>query len=261
MGDFRPVVFIGSSVRYLPIAHAIQENWHHTADARVWDQGIFEPSSTTLDSLIDTLDEVDFGVFVFGPEDLVKMRMSEHLVTRDNVVFELGMFIGRLGKRRSFIVMPHGVVDFKLPTDLLGITTADYMADRADKNPVSALGVACNKMLRVMQKLGGVHKVEEIEPEEAPSTDVEVLDDGDCVALLVGWLRNRNSDDVSQPIRFAELDRTLGMPSGATARLIAQAVPQCGLVVSHRGNNVITLDHDMTIGVGTISPFATPDVW
>ena len=152
--EYRPVVFVGSSVKYLRTAYAIQENWEHTADVRVWNQGWFAPSSTALDSLIEALDVADFGVFVFGPEDIVLMGSTENRVTRDNVIFELGLFIGRLGKNRNFIVMPRGAKDFKLPSDLMGLTTAQYSAEDAEKNPVSALGATCSKVSRAMETQG-----------------------------------------------------------------------------------------------------------
>ncbi|MFS1941253.1 TIR domain-containing protein [Vibrio splendidus] len=41
---------------------------------------------------------------LLSPDDVVKIRGTEQTVTRDNVVFELGMFIGRLGADKTFMV-------------------------------------------------------------------------------------------------------------------------------------------------------------
>jgi len=75
---------------------------------------------------LDSLDDFDFGIFVFSPDDIVKMRGQEFQSARDNVLFELGLFIGRLGKERGIILLPRGQEDFHLPTDLLGITPGTY---------------------------------------------------------------------------------------------------------------------------------------
>ena len=88
-------IFIGSSVEGLKIAYAVQQNLRHTAETTVWDQGVFDLSSTTIESLIKVLDNSDFGIFVFSPDDIIKFRGNEALTVRDNVVFELGLFIDK----------------------------------------------------------------------------------------------------------------------------------------------------------------------
>jgi hypothetical protein len=100
--------------------------------------------SNTLDGLLHTLETSDFGIFVFSPEDLVTIRNQQSLATRDNVVFELGLFIGRLGKKRSFFVLPRDQENFRLPTDLIGVTPATFDPDRT--NLQAALGPACNQI-------------------------------------------------------------------------------------------------------------------
>lgn len=141
-----PRLFIGSSTESLPIAYAIQENLDHDATVTVWTQGIFGLSSNTLDDLITALDNFDFGIFVFQPDDVLKMRSSEKQTVRDNVIFEFGLFVGKLGKKRVFIVLPDNANDFHLPTDLLGLTYGRYNNLREDKNIKAALGAFCNKV-------------------------------------------------------------------------------------------------------------------
>lgn len=68
---FKPRVFIGSSVEGLNVAYAVQQNLLHEAEVTVWDQGVFELSRTTMESLAKALAENDFAVFVFSPDDLV----------------------------------------------------------------------------------------------------------------------------------------------------------------------------------------------
>ena len=79
------------------------------------------------------------------------MRGKSAATTRDNVIFELGMFIGRIGRQRSFLVEPRGE-EVKLPSDLSGITTLGYKYDK--DNLASALAPACNRIRAIVRELG-----------------------------------------------------------------------------------------------------------
>ncbi|MEQ8426145.1 MAG: nucleotide-binding protein [Cyclobacteriaceae bacterium] len=160
----KPRLFIGSSVEGLSVAYAIQENLKFTCESTVWDQGVFNLSEMSVESLLDHLDNADFGVFVFTPDDHIKIRGKKHLTVRDNVLFELGLFIGRLGKQRCFIIIPDNK-DFHLPTDLIGVTPAKYEATRTDGNLQAGSGSASHKIREVIAKLGSAAK-SKIEPEK-----------------------------------------------------------------------------------------------
>jgi len=154
----RPSLFIGSSTRNLEIAYAAQQNLQRDAEVMVWEQGIFELSQFTLESLLEEAKRVsDFGLFVFAPDDVTMIHGDELLTTRDNVIFELGLFIGSLGRERSFIIQPEVGPDYRLPTDLLGITTARFQPpDRADERGRlrAALGPACHEIRTEIRRLG-----------------------------------------------------------------------------------------------------------
>jgi predicted nucleotide-binding protein len=98
----RPKAFIGSSTEALGIAYALQENLESDAEITVWTQGIFEPSKYPLESLLAELDSCDLGIFVFSPDDIATIRGAEASIVRDNVVFELGLFIGPLADTEAF---------------------------------------------------------------------------------------------------------------------------------------------------------------
>lgn len=149
----KPRVFVGSSTEQLALAYAIQGCLAHDAEVTIWTQGVFDLSKSSLESLLGVLDRVDYGVFVFAPDDIVTMRGKEMNAARDNVVFELGLFIGRLGRGSGFIVAPRGH-SLHLPTDLLGTTPALYDATRAAKEPEAALGHACNEIRRIITRPG-----------------------------------------------------------------------------------------------------------
>src|SRR5438128_763965 len=99
----KPRVFIGSSSENRDVALAIQENLDRDATSIVWEQGVFGLSNTAIESLTAKLATFDFGIFVFAPDDEVVKHGVSRKAVRDNVLFELGLFIGRLGRSRSFI--------------------------------------------------------------------------------------------------------------------------------------------------------------
>lgn len=104
--DRKPRIFIGSSVESLPIADAINQNLDHSSEVTIWRNGTFNLSSTTIDSLVLKASSVDYAIFIFSPDDISIIRNIEDKVVRDNVIFELGLFIGTIGKERCYIVKP-----------------------------------------------------------------------------------------------------------------------------------------------------------
>jgi CRP/FNR family transcriptional regulator, cyclic AMP receptor protein len=124
----KPQVFIGSSREALEIARTIERGLPQDEFVvRLWTHGVFEASATTIESLERLVKTVDFAVLVFSPDDRVFSREVESKAPRDNIIFELGLGIGALGRERSFIVRPRGA-DLKIPTDLLGVTPLTYDA-------------------------------------------------------------------------------------------------------------------------------------
>lgn len=167
-------IFIGSSVEGLSIAYAIQQNLLHDAETTVWDQGVFELSGTTIESLTKTLSGSDFGIFVFSPDDIVKIRGKESPSVRDNVLFEMGLFIGRLGRDRVFFILPEGA-DIHIPSDLLGITPGRYDPNRSDGSMQAATGPVSHQIRLQIKALGPLNaeKTAPSEPQKSKEPDDE----------------------------------------------------------------------------------------
>jgi predicted nucleotide-binding protein/fido (protein-threonine AMPylation protein) len=152
-GNVKPRIFVGSSTEGLPIAEALQVGLEYDAEVTIWQQGVFGLSSGTLETLVATAKEFDFAVLVLTPDDMVVTRGEERPVARDNVLFELGLFMGSFGRHRTFIVHPR-VAEMHLPSDLAGITTATYDAGRSDGDIQAAVGPVCTKIKRSVRDQG-----------------------------------------------------------------------------------------------------------
>ncbi|HEV2805737.1 MAG TPA: TIR domain-containing protein [Chthoniobacterales bacterium] len=120
----KPHLFIGSSKEGLFAAQALKSKLSAWADCDIWNEpGVFELNKGYLENLLDRLNLYEYGIMVATGDDATKSRGETKMVPRDNVVFELGLFMGRLGRDRTFFVFEKGS---KLPSDLLGITLPQF---------------------------------------------------------------------------------------------------------------------------------------
>lgn len=148
----KPVLFIGSSTEAIPLVKAIEAALAPEDIAlRPWYEGVFEPSSMTLDTLITHAQEADFAVFVFGPDDHIVSRATELKGPRDNVVFELGLFMGRLERKRTFVIS--GPMELKIPSDLAGLTHIRIPKEFASSLVDAAPGIA-SEIIKAVKKHG-----------------------------------------------------------------------------------------------------------
>ena len=149
----QPVIFIGSSSESLEIGREIENSFSHDDFVvKLWNKGVFGPSATPIESLLEILRNSDFGVIIFNPDDSIISKKEKKLGPRDNVVFELGLFIGHLGRERTFIIVPHGNA-IKIPTDLLGVTPLEYREGTIE-NLASRIGPISNELRRIIKQLG-----------------------------------------------------------------------------------------------------------
>ncbi len=121
-----PKIFIGSSSESFNKAEELKKTLEcsevHVAH---WKDGIFKASTSTLNSLLETANSYDFAILILHPDDMTESRGNEIASPRDNVIFELGLFLGSLTPERVFILRP-GSKELKIPSDLLGITCLSY---------------------------------------------------------------------------------------------------------------------------------------
>ena len=141
----RPVLFVGCSTESLPVARAIQSVLAHVPMVvRIWTDDVFEASRYPIESLERELHSVDFAVLLLSPDDKVISRDIASDAPRDNIVFELGLFMGALGHNRTFLIYPHGI-DIKIPTDMKGIIALTHKSGPTCE-PTSDVAAACHPL-------------------------------------------------------------------------------------------------------------------
>jgi hypothetical protein len=150
-------IFVGSSTESLPIAQQVQVELGPTARAKVWNQGIFKLGEGGLESLVGELGRHDFAILVFSADDVTSSRDRDSASPRDNVVFELGLFMGRLGPKRTFVLYDR-TADLKILSDLAGITLAPYDGKWAKTDIGAAIGAACNPIRQAIRVAGPAQK-------------------------------------------------------------------------------------------------------
>jgi hypothetical protein len=151
----KPLLFVGSSSEAkdngIPQAFASALSDH----ARVipwWDAPQFSAMETTIEALYQAANEYDFAVFVVTPDDKTRSRKKEHNSPRDNVIFELGLFLGTIGPSRILTTMQQGA-SIKLPSDLNGVTIPRFeFGDEYDL--ISSVNRACKSFVTRIDKLG-----------------------------------------------------------------------------------------------------------
>ncbi len=138
-------VFIISSKESIDIARAVQNALaYDPITVYLWTDDVFRVSGYTLASLEKQIDDSDFAVAIAHADDMTQSRGQDWPAPRDNVVFELGLFMGRLGRERAILMEPRDD-QVKLPSDLAGITTILYRYQKGT-DAAASMAPACNKL-------------------------------------------------------------------------------------------------------------------
>ncbi|GHI01456.1 TIR domain-containing protein [Neobacillus kokaensis] len=158
MTQLKPKLFIGSARESVEYVDAIHAGLTEVAEVTPWTAGAFRPLEYNMETLERQLDENDFAVFVFSPDDVVTIRGAITFTTRDNTLFEMGLFWGRLRRGRVFYIIPNAIPEssdasgFHLPSDLDGLSVLRYEI-RGDHNYDAAVNVACRAIKRKINEL------------------------------------------------------------------------------------------------------------
>lgn len=134
-------LFIGSSTEGHKIAHQakkeIDSQCGEWLECVVWDeQNIFSQNKSFLDSLVRASRRFDYGIMVATADDIEKSRKIKQLVPRDNVLFEMGLFLGSLGLTRAFLISDKIC---KLPSDYLGVSISMFEKSNIESKNIQGL--------------------------------------------------------------------------------------------------------------------------
>jgi hypothetical protein len=156
-----PKIFIASSSEGLAIVEKVSTALQQKLDKKVtilpWTKE-FDLSKVFIESLEEAALDIDFALLVMTPDDVIKSRNKKNPVPRDNVIFELGLFMGFLGRDRCFL-FHEGRPDLKLPTDLLGIMSAIYKSPKNEESIESVIEKPCSQISERIVQLGSRRKL------------------------------------------------------------------------------------------------------
>jgi predicted nucleotide-binding protein len=118
----------------------------------VWAHGTFFAGQYTLEALENAVNQSDFAVAIAQADDIIESRNNSHPTVRDNVIFELGLFMGHLSRHRAILFHPR-VPDLKLPSDVNGLTLVSYAAGKPE-DLSARLTAPCHEIRKIIQRLG-----------------------------------------------------------------------------------------------------------
>jgi hypothetical protein len=136
-------IFVGSSSEEIKLAELAKSLLENELDVtiwneKLWDSCVFKINENFLSDLLKASLKFDFGILLGTNDDKVIFRGEEKLQPRDNILFELGLFTGRLGTSKCAFVIDK---EIKIPSDLSGLTLS-----RFDKNDMESFKNAINQI-------------------------------------------------------------------------------------------------------------------
>lgn len=91
-------IVIDSLLSELTIHNFVVEPW--------WTSSIWKNIKSIIANLQNATRTYDYAVFLGWPDDTIDLRDVPYWQTRDNVIFEFGLFLSELGTDRTFFLIP-----------------------------------------------------------------------------------------------------------------------------------------------------------
>ena len=154
-GDPLARVFVGSAGKSRDLACRVAQQPKQQAqdlrppvriEATSWEY-TFQSGDITYDRLLECVRDYEFGVFVFTADDDAVIDGKDTKLTRDNVIFELGLWAGAHGRDHAHVLKAAGE-QMRLLTDLDGYVTQSF-----EHGSDQSLDDACGKTLKKIIQL------------------------------------------------------------------------------------------------------------
>jgi len=164
MENIEREVFICSSKEGLKYATALKrlltsELKRYGLYCTLWkDDGVFSLGQATIENLYRKAQELKehngYAIVVITPDDQIISRNETVYIPRDNIIFELGLLTGVLGRDFVYCVSPSNI-DVKIMSDWSGVTNAVYKyhktprSNTIDQNLRSAVSAISRSIERI----------------------------------------------------------------------------------------------------------------
>ena len=107
--QMKPKAVIFSSSDEYSIAEGVYQNLQQHHDVVLWRQFFGENSTTPLWTFFKNLFQYDYAILILSPDSIVWDQVTGNVkgyIPKDNVIFELGATMARLGPQKTILVSP-----------------------------------------------------------------------------------------------------------------------------------------------------------
>src|SRR6266496_4202401 len=149
--NYLPSLYIGSSSEGIEVAEYLQQALEGHCESTLSGQDVFGLGQSPLESLALACKRSDFAAFILTPGDMVTKEDNLKETPRDNVLFEIGFFMGGLGRYRTFIVYCQ-IDELNLPSHLRGVRQVTFKK-REDGNMSAAISTVARTIRTAIEKM------------------------------------------------------------------------------------------------------------
>ncbi|SFO75808.1 Predicted nucleotide-binding protein containing TIR-like domain-containing protein [Chitinophaga sp. YR627] len=155
-------IFICSSSEALDVVLPLEELLSEKKfSATIWRNGTFGLGQQYIESIIRASKEHDYAVIILSPDGGKNAGENETYCVKDNVIFEMGLFISAFNKERTFFLVEN-TPQLKLPGYIAGLNTATYVYKSERDLLKIELKNACNAIEKAILQQNGLPSTKEI---------------------------------------------------------------------------------------------------